>query len=46
MSELGAIHVTVGFPSYNRLILGDNYTGYAGGLRLLEDFITPFAGPL
>jgi nitrogenase molybdenum-iron protein beta chain len=46
MSELGALHVTVGFPSYNRVILGDSYTGYAGGLRLMEDFISTFAGPL
>lgn len=46
MSELGALHVTVGFPSYNRLTLGDSYTGYAGGLRLMEDFISTYAGPL
>jgi hypothetical protein len=46
MSELGALHVTVGFPSYNRLVLGDSYTGYSGGLRLMEDFISTYAGPL
>ena len=46
MSELDACHVTVGFPSYNRLVLGNSYTGYDGGLKLMEDFISTFAGPL
>jgi len=46
MSELGALHVTVGFPSYNRLALIDSYAGYDGGLRLLEDIISTYCGPL
>ncbi|MEN4018298.1 MAG: nitrogenase component 1 [Methanobacterium sp.] len=44
--DFGALHVTVAFPSYNRLILNDSYAGYNGALRLLEDYISIFAGPL
>ncbi|MEW6009740.1 nitrogenase [Methanobacterium alkalithermotolerans] len=44
--ELGALHVTVAFPSYNRIVLTDSYAGYDGGLRLIEDYISTFAGPL
>lgn len=46
LSELGAIHVTIGFPSYNRVILDSSYAGYSGGLKLIEDFTSTFAGPL
>ncbi|MDO9045481.1 MAG: nitrogenase component 1 [Methanobacteriaceae archaeon] len=46
LPELGALHVTVAFPSFNRVVLGDSYAGYDGGLRLLEDYISTFAGPL
>jgi len=28
--EFGALHVTVGFPSYNRVVLDDSYAGYMG----------------
>ncbi|MGB9979177.1 nitrogenase component 1 [Methanobacterium sp.] len=44
--ELDALHVTVGFPAYDRMILGDSYAGYHGGLRLIEDYMNNFAGPL
>ncbi|MCL2115365.1 MAG: nitrogenase [Methanobrevibacter sp.] len=44
--ELETTHVTVSFPSYNRVILGDNYVGYAGGLNLIEDLFYDKAGPL
>ena len=44
--ELNTIHITVAFPSYNRVVLEDSYAGYGGGLRLIEDFTSTFAGPL
>jgi nitrogenase molybdenum-iron protein beta chain len=46
MQEFGALHVTVAFPSYNRVVLNDSYACYTGSLRLLEDYISNFAGPL
>jgi nitrogenase molybdenum-iron protein beta chain len=46
-SELGAvIHVTVSFPSFDRLILDHNYAGYRGGLTLMEDIVSKYCGPL
>ena len=46
-SELGAaIHLTVSFPSYDRLILDRNYAGYRGGLALMEDIVSKYCGPL
>jgi len=44
--ELETTHVTVSFPSFNRLVLGDNYVGYEGGLNLLQDLFYDKAGPL
>ena len=46
LSELEALSVTVSFPSYDRVILDDSYAGYHGGLRLIEDYMQTFAGPL
>lgn len=46
LPEFGALHVTVGFPSYNRIVLTDSYAGYSGSLRLIEDYVSNFAGPL
>ena len=43
---VGVPHTTVSFPSYNRVILNENYVGYEGGLTLIEDFTSHFAGPL
>jgi len=46
LSELDALSVTIGFPAYDRVILDDSYAGYHGGLRLIEDYMKTFAGPL
>ncbi len=46
LDELDALSVTVGFPAYDRVILDDSYAGYHGGLRLIEDYMKNFAGPL
>ena len=40
------LHLTVTFPSYNRLVLGDSYAGYDGGPRLVEDAKSISIGPL
>ncbi len=45
-AELETTHVTVSFPSYNRLVLGDNYVGFDGGLNLIQDLFYDKAGPL
>jgi len=39
-ADLGAGHLTVSFPVANRAVLDRGYTGYRGGLRLIEDVIT------
>ncbi len=46
LDELEALHVTVSFPALDRVILDDSYAGYHGGLRLIEDYMKNFAGPL
>lgn len=46
LEELDALHVTVSFPALDRVILDDSYAGYHGGLRLIEDYMKNFAGPL
>ena len=44
--EYGAMHHSVAFPSYDRLILDRNYAGYRGGLALMEDLTSKWVGPL
>lgn len=39
-ADLGAGHLTVSFPVANRAVIDRGYTGYRGGLRLLEDVIS------
>ncbi|HWR39611.1 MAG TPA: nitrogenase component 1 [Patescibacteria group bacterium] len=38
--ELGAAHLSVSFPVANRAVLDRGYTGYRGGLRLIEDLVS------
>ena len=38
--ELGAGHLSVSFPVANRAVIGRGYTGYSGGLTLIEDLIS------
>ena len=38
--ELGAAHLSVSFPVANRAVIDRGYTGYSGGLRLIEDLIS------
>lgn len=46
-SELGAaIHLSVSFPSYDRLLLERTYAGFHGGVALMEDIIGKRSGPL
>jgi nitrogenase molybdenum-iron protein beta chain len=37
--EIGAAHLSVSFPVANRAVLDRGYTGFRGGLRLIEDLI-------
>ena len=46
MEDFGALHVTSAFPVFNKSILVHNYAGYEGGLRLVEDVVSTFVGPL
>ncbi|MDR1397725.1 MAG: hypothetical protein LBJ14_08340 [Desulfarculales bacterium] len=39
---LGAGHLSVSFPVSNRAVLNRGYTGYGGGLLLMEDVISAF----
>ncbi len=38
--ELGAAHLSISFPVSNRAVIDRGYTGYQGGLRLIEDLIS------
>ncbi len=45
--ELGAVvHLSVSFPSFDRLILERSYAGYEGGLTLMEDILSQIVAPL
>ncbi|HEX2950234.1 MAG TPA: nitrogenase component 1 [Armatimonadota bacterium] len=39
-TKLGAPHLSVSFPVANRAIIDRGYTGYSGGLRLIEDLLS------
>jgi nitrogenase molybdenum-iron protein beta chain len=38
-ASIGAAHLSVGFPVTNRVVLDRSYTGYKGGLHLVEDLL-------
>jgi nitrogenase molybdenum-iron protein beta chain len=40
------LHLTITFPSYNRMVLLDNYVGYEGGAQLVEHFKSIKLGPM
>jgi nitrogenase molybdenum-iron protein beta chain len=44
--EFNAIHTTVSFPSYDRLILDRSYAGFRGGLTVMEEMVSTYVGPL
>ncbi len=46
MEDFAALHISAAFPIYNKSILVHNYAGYDGGLRLVEDIVGTFVGPL
>jgi nitrogenase molybdenum-iron protein beta chain len=37
---LGAAHLSISFPVANRVVIDRGYTGYRGGLRLIEDLLS------
>lgn len=44
--ELDAIHLSVAYPVYDKVIIDRSYAGYRGGLALMEDLTATYAGPL
>lgn len=38
--QVGAAHLSISFPVSNRAIIDRGYTGYSGGLRLIEDLLS------
>lgn len=44
--EYGAMHHSIAFPSYDRLVLDRSYAGYRGGLALMEELTSKWVGPL
>ncbi len=46
MEDFSALHISAAFPIFNKSILVHNYAGYEGGLRLVEDVVGTFVGPL
>ncbi len=41
-----ALHLTVSFPAYDRLLLRRSYFGFFGGVNLMEDLLSKSAYPL
>jgi nitrogenase molybdenum-iron protein beta chain len=39
------IHLSVTFPSLDRLVVNRTYAGYGGGIAILEDFLSKFIMP-
>lgn len=44
--ELDAIHLSVAYPVFDKVIVDRSYAGYRGGLALMEDLTATYAGPL
>lgn len=44
--EFSVAHLSIAFPSYDRVIVERTYAGYRGGTSLLEDLLSKSAGPL
>jgi nitrogenase molybdenum-iron protein beta chain len=44
-TENEAHHLSISYPTYDRLIVDRNYAGYRGGIAMLEDMSHAFAGP-
>ena len=44
--ELDAIHLSVAFPIYDKVVIDRSYAGYRGGLAFIEDLTATYAGPL
>ncbi|HBE77652.1 MAG TPA: hypothetical protein DDW65_07675 [Firmicutes bacterium] len=38
--SIGASHLSISFPVANRVVIDRGYTGYRGGLRLIEDLLS------
>lgn len=40
-----AMHLSIGFPSFDRLVVDRSYAGYRGGLALMEDVMSKWIRP-
>ncbi|MDR1658105.1 MAG: nitrogenase [Deltaproteobacteria bacterium] len=45
-TESEAHHLSVSYPTYDRLVVDRSYAGFRGGIGLLEDMSHSFAGPV
>ncbi|PWB49688.1 MAG: nitrogenase [Candidatus Methanoperedenaceae archaeon] len=43
--KLSALHLTVSFPAYDRMLLRRTYSGFFGGINLLEDLMGKMSRP-
>jgi len=44
--EFAVSHLSIAFPTYDRVIVEKTYAGYRGGTGLLEDLLSKYVGPL
>ena len=44
--EFAVSHLSIAFPTYDRVIVERTYAGYRGGTCLLEDLLSKHVGPL
>ncbi len=46
IEDYNALHIPISYPIYNRSVLAKHYSGYDGGLTVVEDVVSGFVGPL
>ena len=44
--EFHAVHLSISYPVWDRLLLDRSYMGYRGGTALMEDMVSKYAGPM
>lgn len=44
--ELDAIHLSISYPVFDKVVVDRSYAGYRGGLAFMEDLTATYAGPL
>ena len=46
IEDYNALHIPISYLIYNRSVLAKHYSGYDGGLTVVEDVVSGFVGPL